>query len=60
MDGYIQTAIGVLVSVVFFVIGYRQTIGARKERAAAANRAVYKALLRRLVLESYSPKLGKV
>lgn len=60
MDGYIQTAIGVFVSVVFFLIGYRQTIGARKERAVAANRAVYKALLRRLVLESYSPKIDEL
>ena len=57
MDGYIQTAIGVFVSVVFFLIGYRQTIGARRERTASANRAIYKALLRRLVLEDYSPKL---
>lgn len=60
MDGYIQTAIGVFVSVVFFLIGYRQTIGARRERTASANRAIYKALLRRLVLEDYSPKLDDV
>lgn len=57
MDGYIQTAIGVAVSVTFFMIGYRQTIGARKERVASANRAVYRALLRRLVLENYAPKV---
>lgn len=60
MDGYIQTAIGVFISVVLFLIGYRQTIGARRERTASANRAVYKALLRRLVLEEYSPKLDDV
>lgn len=60
MDGYIQTAIGVAVSVIFFLIGYRQTIGARKERVGSANRAVYKALLRRLVLEDYSPKIDDV
>ena len=60
MDGYIQTAIGIFVSVIFFLIGYRQTIGARKERVSSANRAVYKALLRRLVLEEYSPKLEDI
>ncbi len=57
MDGYIQTAIGVFISIVLFLVGYRQTIGARRERVASANRAVYKAVLRRLVLEEYSPKL---
>lgn len=60
MDGYIQTAIGIVVSVIFFLIGYRQTIGARRERVSSANRAVYKALLRRLVLEEYSPKLDDI
>ncbi len=60
MDGYIQTAVGVVVSVIFFLIGYRQTIGARKERVSSANRAVYKALLRRLVLEDYSPKIEDI
>ncbi|MBL8388205.1 MAG: hypothetical protein JNK17_08335 [Hydrogenophaga sp.] len=60
VDGYIQTAIGVAVSVIFFLIGYRQTIGARKERVGSANRAVYKALLRRLVLEDYAPKLDDI
>ncbi|MDF4005235.1 hypothetical protein P3W33_17690 [Luteibacter sp. PPL552] len=60
MDGYIQTAIGIFISIVLFLIGYRQTIGARRERTASANRAVYKALLRRLVLEEYSPKLDDV
>ncbi len=57
MDGYIQTGIGVFISVVLFLVGYRQTIGARRERIGSANRAVYKALLRRLVLEDYSPKV---
>lgn len=60
MDGYIQTAIGIVVSVIFFLIGYRQTIGARRERVSSANRAVYKALLRRLVLEEYAPKLEDI
>lgn len=60
MDGYIQTAIGIVVSVILFLIGYRQTIGARRERVSSANRAVYKALLRRVVLEEYSPKIDSI
>lgn len=60
MSGYIQTAIGVIVSIIFFLIGYRKTIGARRERVASANRSVYKALLRRLVLEEYVPKLRDI
>jgi hypothetical protein len=60
VDGYIQTAIGVFISVILFLIGYRQTIGARRERTTSANRAIYKALLRRLVLEEYTPKLDDV
>lgn len=60
MDGYIQIAIGIVVSVIFFLIGYRQTIGARRERVSSANRAVYKALLRRLVLEDYTPRLDDI
>jgi hypothetical protein len=53
---YLQTGLGILVSVVLFLVGYRQTIGARKERAKAANAALVRALTRRLVLESYSPR----
>jgi len=60
VDGYIQTAIGIVVSVILFLIGYRQTIGARRERVSSANRAVYKALLRRIVLEEYSPKIDDI
>lgn len=57
MDAYIQTAIGIVVSILLFLLGYRQTIGARKERIRAANKAVQRALLRRLVLEDYQPQL---
>ncbi|MFY3626013.1 hypothetical protein ACOTFH_05250 [Achromobacter xylosoxidans] len=60
MEGYIQTGIGVAFSVVFFLIGYRQTIGARNERIRSANRSIYKALLRRLVLEDYLPKVEEI
>lgn len=60
MSGYIQTAIGIFISIALFLIGYRQTIGARRERIGSANRAVYKSLLRRLVLEDYSPKIDDI
>ena len=55
MDGYIQTGLGILVSLILFVIGYRQTIGARKERARNANSSVHRAIMRRMVLEDYAP-----
>jgi hypothetical protein len=48
-------ALGILVSVVFFIVGYRQTVGARKERISACNGEVERILLRRIVLESYAP-----
>lgn len=55
MDGYIQTGLGILVSLVLFIIGYRQTIGAKKERAKNANQSIHRAILRRMVLEEYAP-----
>jgi hypothetical protein len=42
---------GVVLTVLFFVVGYRQTIGARKERARAANKAAVDTIFRRLTLE---------
>ena len=44
--------LGVILTILFFFIGYRQTIGARKERARAANKSASDALFRRLTLES--------
>lgn len=44
-------ALGVILTIVFFVIGYRQTIGARRERARAANQALVDTFFRRLALE---------
>lgn len=55
MDGYIQTGIGILVSLVLFIIGYRQTIGAKKERAKNANDSIVRTMMRRMVLEDYAP-----
>lgn len=60
MDTYIQTGLGIVVSLILFFIGYRQTIGAKKERAKNANHSIHRAILRRMVLEEYSPKLKDV
>ena len=57
MSAYLQTGMGILVSLALFLIGYRQSIGARKQRAKAANASLVRALLRRVVLEEYEPRL---
>lgn len=49
---------GIAVSVFLFLIGYRQTVGAKKERVAAADAEIEKILVRRIVLEGYSPKIA--
>lgn len=54
MENYILTAIGILVSILLFLIGYRQTIGAKKERLAIANSDIEKILIRRIVNENYN------
>jgi hypothetical protein len=56
MDTYIQTALGILVSVLLFLIGYRQTVGARKERVSSANEKLVETILRRIILEGYIPQ----
>jgi hypothetical protein len=53
---YYLGILGILVSVALFLIGYRQTVGARKERLIAANAEIEKILVRRVVLEGYVPK----
>jgi hypothetical protein len=50
--GTLSGVLGVILTVVFFAVGYRQTIGARKERAGAANREILETLLRRFTLDS--------
>ncbi|MEH6649969.1 MAG: restriction endonuclease [Motiliproteus sp.] len=55
MDGYLQTGIGIFVSIILFAIGYRQTFGARKERSKSANLSIHRAIIRRMVLENYDP-----
>jgi len=43
--------LGVVLTIIFFVVCYRQTIGARRERARAANQALVDTIFRRLALE---------
>lgn len=57
MESYIQTAIGIAVSLVLFWLSYRQTIGAKKERTVNANKSLHRAIMRRIVLEEYVPKV---
>jgi uncharacterized membrane protein YeaQ/YmgE (transglycosylase-associated protein family) len=56
MDTYLQTGLSIIVSVGLFLIGYRQTIGAKKERIKTANEKLIEIILRRLVLEKYKPQ----
>lgn len=60
METYIQTGLGIIVSVLLFLIGYRQTVGARKERVKSANDKLIETILRRIILEKYSPKRDEI
>ncbi len=55
MANYLLGILGILVSVFLFLIGYRQTIGARKERIVGANAHLERTLVRRVVLEKHRP-----
>jgi hypothetical protein len=55
VETYALTILSIFVSVGLFLIGYRQTVGARKERIRSANSDLEKILLKRVVLESYQP-----
>ena len=55
MTDYMLGIIGIAVSVGLFLIGYRKTVGAKKERIAGANAELAKILVRRIVLEKYAP-----
>ncbi len=64
MDQQLLIALlGIILSVVFFVVSYRNTIGAKKERVRTANREVADALLKCLIQEKIEPtrdELGRV
>lgn len=55
MEAYFQTGLGIFVSVFLFLLGYRQTIGARRERVKNANNTIIETILRRLIIEKYKP-----
>ena len=55
MIGYLLPLLGIFVSVVLSIWGYRQIVGARRERIRAANNELERVLIRRIVLESYQP-----
>lgn len=57
MENYLLSSLGITVSIILFLIAYRQTIGAKKERKKTANSEVEKIMLRRIVLENNAPKL---
>ena len=56
MNIFLQSGLGIAVSVILFIITYRHTIGAKKERVKTANEKITETVLRRLILEKYSPK----
>jgi hypothetical protein len=60
MENLIFSLAGLVVSLLLFSLGYRQTIGAQKERVAAANAEVEKIFLRRIVLENYTPTIADI
>ena len=56
MENYLLAFAGIIVSVALYILGYSQTIGARKERIRAANNAFEKALIKRILLENFQPE----
>ena len=60
LGDYVLGIAGILLSVVFFIVGYRQTIGAKKERVTSANTEVERILVRRVFSETYVPRLADV
>lgn len=59
-QSYFLTGVSVLVSVVLFLISYRQTVRARIERIRSANSALVRTLLRRVVQEGYRPQQNEL
>ena len=60
MSDYVLGVLGVAVSIGLFLLGYRQTIGAKKERIRSANDKIEKILVRRIVLEDYAPRVEDI
>ena len=60
MSEYLLGIAGIAISVGLFFVGYRQTIGAKKERIRSANDETEKILVRRIVLEEYTPRVEDI
>jgi hypothetical protein len=60
MLAWIQMGIGVVVSVVLAYLGYRQSIGVKRERAHMAERELVRTVLKRMLLEDYDPTLDEL
>ncbi|KPK26423.1 MAG: hypothetical protein AMJ61_09085 [Desulfobacterales bacterium SG8_35_2] len=56
MDAYLSTGLGILVSLILFLLTYQQTIGAKRVRAKNANQDIHRSFMRRMVFEEYAPK----
>ncbi|MGW1449637.1 hypothetical protein ACWCO3_15305 [Micromonospora sp. NPDC002411] len=52
--------IGLITSLVTFWLGYRQTVGARKERIRAADREIEELALKRMILEDWRPSYAEL
>ena len=51
----VLAVLGTTVSIFLFLVAHRQTVGARQERVRSANHEIEKLLVRRVVLEDFSP-----
>ena len=56
MDAYLSTGLGILVSIILFLVTYQLTIGAKRVRAKNANQDIHRSFMRRMVFEEYAPK----
>lgn len=58
MEVDIQTLVGIVASVFLFLLSYRQTVGAKKERVRIANNEIQQTIVKRIILESYTPNVA--
>ena len=60
MEVDIQTLFGIAASVFLFLLSYRQTVGAKKERVGIANNEIQQTIVKRIILESYTPNVAEL
>ncbi|MEK3796960.1 hypothetical protein MHI18_01690 [Peribacillus sp. FSL H8-0477] len=60
MQDYILSGAGIVVSIIIYVLTYKQTIGAKKERTINANEEIVKILIRRMVNEDFEITLRDI